>query len=476
MSKMNTSKFNNQMSIWNIFLQRSKIIYLQQGGLSNFDSIFWNFQNILENFDTVLLKKTKKQEINRLNTFNWFYSFNSKFQKIYENSFLILVDTNPRFEASTLNIMIGNQVSNWNSKIFHLGHYYDLYYKNFHFGIGTSSLLNIIEGRSILAKILRSKDKGSLIIGSNVFAKTFGNFYTHLYNKLLEKSYCNQHFINSNVSDLMILNNQKNLELSRKFFDCFKSNTGIYIFSENSSTPSFEGFSFKGLSIINQNSHLVNIPLKKNQQLYNIPTKPVFEKSSLLINLENKIQFAPKVVSLFNSNLISSSQFFFSYLLSTFEFFRMHKQLTNSRIFVNKKLKKFNKPNLDLIWLSKNNFDRVFQKAIKQNNEEDYFTFENKFKFRKRLNLHLKSFNKFWKFFDLYNYYYYFQNSEINKFSFFSIESNFNFSKKVKIKNTLFSSNIKNFYLTDLISQNSPTMLNCSFFTQSKINFKNIID
>lgn len=474
MLEKQTTKYN-EMSMWNVFLQRYKIVYIQQGRFSSFDSIYWNFKNIFENFDVSLFKNSKKQEVNISNTFNWFFSFNSNLQKIYQNSFLILIDTNPRFEVSSLNIMIGKHVSDSNAKIYNLGNYYNLYYNYNHIGLGTKSLLKLVEGRSVLSKNLRSIVKGSLIIGSNLFSKNFGYFYTFLYEKLLNKSFCNQHFINSNVSDLMLLENQKNLELSRKFFNNIKTNKGIFFFSENDNQPSLDNFLFKGTDIINQNSHIMNIPLNKNQQLFNIPIKSYYEKSSLLINLENKIQFASKVISPFNSNLITPSQFFFSYILSNFEFLRVFKQNTNNRIFSFKK-SKINENLLSNKFNTKNNINRIFQKSLKNQNLNNMLFFENKFKVRKRINSNFQ-FVDFWKHFDYYNFYYYFQNKKINNISFFKKTlNNFNYNKKIKIKNTIFSSNVKDFYLTDVISQNSPTMLNCSFFSQNKLNFKNIIE
>ncbi|MEM6602536.1 MAG: NADH-quinone oxidoreductase subunit NuoG [Pseudomonadota bacterium] len=97
--------------------------------------------------------------------------FNSEFAAIDRADVIILIGTNPRFEAPVLNARIRKAWLQNNADIAVIGETYDLTYDYQHLGAGASTLTGVLDGTDKFADILKEAQRPVIIIGENVIAK-----------------------------------------------------------------------------------------------------------------------------------------------------------------------------------------------------------------------------------------------------------------------------------------------------------------
>ena len=95
------------------------------------------------------------------------YLFNSSIQKIDEADAILIVGSNPRWEASVLNTRIRKAYLQNDCKIGLIGKSFDLTYKYSHLSECLSFLNEIIEGKSFFCEILKKAKKPLIIIGNS---------------------------------------------------------------------------------------------------------------------------------------------------------------------------------------------------------------------------------------------------------------------------------------------------------------------
>jgi len=156
------------------------------------------------------------------------YIFNSSINKIEESDLIILVGTNPRYEATMLNAKIRKSYLKNKTNIFSLGDVGDLTYPYKTLMNTTDELKNIFENKSELSEIIKNSSKPIIIIGQSVLKQKSGKYifeefkkYLFLNNKI-NKEWNSLNILSNNAStvgsyDLGVLNldNENNQVLEK---------------------------------------------------------------------------------------------------------------------------------------------------------------------------------------------------------------------------------------------------------------------
>jgi len=111
------------------------------------------------------------------------YLFNSRISGIEESDFILLVGTNPRYEATILNARIRKSYLNNNTKIISLNDLGDLTYPYESLDGQTQSLRDIFEGNSEISNQIKESKKPLIIIGESLLNS---NSSKYLFNKIKE--------------------------------------------------------------------------------------------------------------------------------------------------------------------------------------------------------------------------------------------------------------------------------------------------
>lgn len=174
------------------------------GSMLSIEEIYFFLQFLQNSSDTNLLLN------NRIFNFSMdlplFYQFNSKFNGIEQSDLLLLIGTNPRNEASLLNLKIRKHFFNKEVFVGFLGSFSELTYPVQHLGTSTKVLLQLCEGRHIFCKKLRAAKKPLLIVSSNcgfrIDAQNFQNLIKFLSKKMVLnlKHFLGLNYLHPNLS------------------------------------------------------------------------------------------------------------------------------------------------------------------------------------------------------------------------------------------------------------------------------------
>ena len=221
------------------------------------------------------------------------YLFNSTINGIEESDFIMLVGTNPRYEATILNARIRKSYLNNNSKIISLNDLGDLTYPYEYLDGQTQSLKNIFEEDNEISNQIKEAKKPLIIIGESLLNS---NSSKYLFNKIKEfliennkitKDWNSLNILSCDAStvgnfDLGIVNQEKRLlnDLKDHKFDI------VYLVGQDSLD-----FDKKDEFIIYQGSHG-----DKGAEIADIilPGSAYTEQDGYFTNLEGKIQKAQK--------------------------------------------------------------------------------------------------------------------------------------------------------------------------------------
>jgi NADH-quinone oxidoreductase subunit G len=102
------------------------------------------------------------------------YLFNTTFQNVEAADALLLIGTNPRWEAPVLNARIRKTWLNGNLKIANVGAAYDLTYPVQQLGASPSVLEEIAAGTHAFASVLKDAKRPMLVIGQGALARNDG--------------------------------------------------------------------------------------------------------------------------------------------------------------------------------------------------------------------------------------------------------------------------------------------------------------
>jgi len=221
------------------------------------------------------------------------YLFNSKINGIEETDLILLIGTNPRFEATIVNARIRKTYLNNNTKIFSLNDVGDLTYPYQSLDGKTKTIKDIIENKNEISKDILESKKPLIILGESFLKSKSANY---LYYSLKEFLFKNNKFTNDwnplNVLstdaatvgnfDLDIIDKSNELikDLNKNKFEI------IYLLGQDNLN-----FDKKDEFIIYQGSHG-----DKGAEIADIilPGAAYTEQSGHYTNLEGKIQKAFK--------------------------------------------------------------------------------------------------------------------------------------------------------------------------------------
>jgi len=197
------------------------------GDMTNMETLY----AIKEFFEKTIKSKnldsrTENYYVNSSNRSN--YIFNSKIEGIEETDLIILIGTNPRYEATILNSRIRKAQINNNIDIFSIGEVGDLTYPYSLLDNSTKTINDIVNNTHKLSEKINKSQKPMFIIGQSIFKLNSASYifeelkkYLTANNKI-NKDWNALNILSNNAStvgsyDLEILSskNEKNITLER---------------------------------------------------------------------------------------------------------------------------------------------------------------------------------------------------------------------------------------------------------------------
>ena len=224
------------------------------------------------------------------------YLFNSKINGIEESDLIILVGTNPRFEATVLNARIRKAFVNNKTKIFSINDVGDLTYPYEIINGDTETIKNISEDNHELAKKIKNSSKPLIIFGQSYFLLKSSIITVELLKLFLKKNnkisndWNPLNLISKDAStvgslDLEIYNNKEN---ENKVLKDLQNNSFDVVYLLGADNLNFDK---KNEFIIYQGSHG-----DKGAELANVilPGAAFTEQDGFYTNLEGLMQKAYK--------------------------------------------------------------------------------------------------------------------------------------------------------------------------------------
>lgn len=115
------------------------------------------------------------------------YLFNSTIAGVERATSLLLIGTNPRWEAALINARIFSAVSQNKFSVANIGFHSNLNYKVEQLGHQASVLQDILNGQHEYAKILKDGDRPMIIAGRDAISGSHGNVIAELILRIVEK-------------------------------------------------------------------------------------------------------------------------------------------------------------------------------------------------------------------------------------------------------------------------------------------------
>jgi len=215
--------------------------------------------------------------------------FNTTFEDILNSDLCLTVGTNPRFEASLLNVRIKKRAKKGNFVKGSVGLCENLTYDNISIGNSLKTLVSIAEGKHPFCKKLLKSKSPFIIIGSGIKKRLDAKFMNFLlihlskYTKIVDADWFGINFLpvssNEVGKNFTGISSKNKLNLSKKkFIYC------VGLDSYNSITnSSFENSSF----IVTQTSFADSF-LKRSNLI--LPSTAFVEKEGNFLNLEGRVQ------------------------------------------------------------------------------------------------------------------------------------------------------------------------------------------
>ena len=225
------------------------------------------------------------------------YVFNSSINGIEDSDFILLVGTNPRLEATILNVRIRKAYLKNKIKVYSIGDVGDLTYPYINIGSNTLTIKQIVSGEHDISKKIKKSKKPIIIIGDSALSGHKGKYIFESIKKFLfENNFINEEWNALNILtqeasrvgaiDLGVysINNTNNFS----FFDRINNNEFKLIYLLGADDFSFQK---NDKFIIYQGSHG-----DKGAEFADIilPGGAYTEKNGLFVNLEGKLQYAYK--------------------------------------------------------------------------------------------------------------------------------------------------------------------------------------
>jgi len=225
------------------------------------------------------------------------YIFNSKINEIESSDFILLVGSNPRLEATILNLRIRKAYTKNNAKIYSIGNPGDLTYPYKIIGSNTNVIRQIASGTHEITERIKKSKRPIIIIGESALYGDSGRYIFETLKKFLSEN----NLLREDWNALNILTQQASRvgaidlgaysiseEENFSFFDKLDNDSFKFIYLLGADNINFEK---KDKFIVYQGSHG-----DKGAEMADIvlPGAAYTEKDGLFTNLEGRIQNAYK--------------------------------------------------------------------------------------------------------------------------------------------------------------------------------------
>ena len=169
------------------------------GDLVDLESMYVFKDFFIKNLNSKNLEcRTKRTYLNPKNRMN--YIFNSSIKGIEDSDLILLVGTNPRLEATSLNARIRKSYLQNKVEIFSIGDPGNLTYPYKIIGSDTQILKNLIDGKHELFNKFKKSKKPMVIIGESAIENEPGKYVFESINKfLMENNYINEDWNSFNI-------------------------------------------------------------------------------------------------------------------------------------------------------------------------------------------------------------------------------------------------------------------------------------
>lgn len=343
---------------------------------------------------------------------DWF--LNNSFTELNNYDTFLYCGLNLRYEASALNIKITQLNDEKQLNIFHLGVYNDMYYKIQHTGNHNKEWISLLEGKHYSSKGLRTKNSIKILNGISFLRNK--KSLTYLGTQLFTMS----GFISNSIGFLsyIYLGHFKKYSMWNTILQNNFSNYFDNIINIDSDESNFN------VNAINLSSHR-----SKKNYLNQLNKLTLYESGGISLNIEGRLQQITKSTSYIYTEFVQEKDFYFNKFFFTWE-----NLLLQYPVGLFKHNKFFSFISKDLF-----NLEHILFNFL-----DESLNLINMFYFEKRLNVQSKTFIYLNTYRTLYYSY---------------------------IPYIYFNETINNYYLTDHLSKNSSTMLNCSFFQYTNLNF-----
>jgi NADH dehydrogenase (ubiquinone) Fe-S protein 1 len=145
-----------------------------------------------------------EKNININSDFSSNFKMNTTIKGLSKSDLCLFVGVNPRFEASTLNIRLRKRYLKGGMKFMSIGSLSNLTYPVKHLGLGTKTLLKIVEGKHLVCKELKKSKSPTLIFNSGLMNRKDA---IGIYNIL---KYINKNISIVDLNCLNLLHNEAN--------------------------------------------------------------------------------------------------------------------------------------------------------------------------------------------------------------------------------------------------------------------------
>ena len=224
------------------------------------------------------------------------YIFNSSLNGIEESDLIILIGTNPRYEATILNARIGKSFSKNKTDIYSFGDIGDLTYPYKILDNKTDIIKDILENKNELSEKIKNSKKPIIILGQSVLKLKSGKFIFEEFKKFL----ISNNKINEDWNSLNVLSNHASTVGSYDL-DILSSRDGKNIVLEQIKNNNFDIlflFGQDNLSFNKKNEFIIYLGSHgdRGAEMANIilPAATYTEQDGYFTNLEGKIQKAYK--------------------------------------------------------------------------------------------------------------------------------------------------------------------------------------
>ena len=222
------------------------------------------------------------------------YLFNSGISNIENTDAILLVGTNPRWEASILNARIRKTYLNKDLPIGLIGNMKNLTYKYEHLGQSLNILEDILSENNKFSEKLKKAKKPMIIVGESALTRNDGSAVLHLCSKIAEKfnlvteNWNGFNILNSNISivgalDIGFFNEKFNENITSEVKKISSNDDSVVFLLGNDEID---------LSILNK-SFVIYIGHHGDRGAHRadviLPAPAYTEKNSLYVNLEGRV-------------------------------------------------------------------------------------------------------------------------------------------------------------------------------------------